>query len=64
MKSTRHGNELLGMSIQNATERRDSGIDNLTYLSGDDTKLGTDHTKTDVYESSNNKSVGSSIGGN
>ena len=48
MKSTRHGNELLGMSIQSATARGDSGIDNLTYLSGDDTKLGTDHTKADV----------------
>ena len=29
MKSTRHGNELLGMSIQSATERGDSGIDNV-----------------------------------
>ena len=64
MKSTRRGNELLGMSIQSATERGDSDIDNLTYLSGDDTKLGTDHTKADVYESSNNMSVGSSIGEN
>ena len=64
MKSKRHGNELLGMSIQSATERGDSGIDNLTYLSGDDTKLGTNHTKADVYESSNNMSVGSSIGEN
>ena len=64
MKSTRHGNELLGMSIQSATERGDSGIDNLTYLFGDDTKVGTDHTKADLYESSNNMSVGSSIGEN
>ena len=32
MKSKRHGNELLGMSIQSASERRDSGNDNLTYL--------------------------------
>ena len=61
MKSTRHGNELLGKSIQSAIERRDSGIDNMTCLFGDDTKLGTDHTKTDVYESSNNLSVSSSI---
>ena len=38
MKSTRHGNELLGMSIQCVTERGDSGNDNLAYLSGDDTK--------------------------
>ena len=28
-------------------------------MSGDDTKLGTDHTKADVYESSNDMSVGS-----
>ena len=61
MKSTRNGNELLRMSIQSATERGDSGIDNLTYLSGNDTKLGTDHTKADVCESSNDMSVGSSI---
>ena len=52
------------MSIQSATERGDSGIDNLTYLSGDETNLGTDHAKTDVYESSNNMSVGSYIGEN
>ena len=64
MKFTRHGNELLGMSIQSATERENSGIDNLTYFSGDDTKLGSDHTKVDVYESSNNMSVDSSIGEN
>ena len=32
MKFTRHGNELLGMSIQSATEREDSGIDNLAYF--------------------------------
>ena len=64
IKSTRHGNELLGMSIQSATERGDSGNNNLTYLSGDDTRLGTDHTKTDVYESSNDMSVGNSISEN
>ena len=58
MKSTRHGNELLGMSIQSATERGDSGIDNLAYLSGDDTS-GTGHTQ--VYESSNSMLVGNSI---
>ena len=33
-------------------------------MSEDDTKLGTDHTKVDVHESSNNMSVGSSIGKN
>ena len=49
LKPTRHGNELLGKSIQSVTERGDSGIDNIVYLSGDDTKLGTDHTKADVY---------------
>ena len=56
LKPTRHGNELLNNSIQSAIERGDSGIDNLTCLSGDDTKLGTDHTKADVYESSNDMS--------
>ena len=61
IKSTRHGNELLGKSIQSTTERGDSGIRNLAYLSGDDTRLGTDHTKADVYESSNSMLVGDSI---
>ena len=61
IKSTRHGNELLGKSIQSAIERGDSGIRNLAYLSGDDIKLGTDHTKADVYESSNSMLVGDSI---
>ena len=61
MKSTRHGKELLNKSIQSTTEKGDSGIDNLTCLSGDDTKLGTDHTKADVYESSNDMSEGKSI---
>ena len=61
IKSARHGNELLGKSIQSATERGDSGIRNLAYLSGDDTKLGTDYTKADVYESSNSMLVGDSI---
>ena len=63
-KSTRHGNELLGMSIQSATERGNSGNDNLAYLSGDDIRLGTDHTKVNVYESSNDMSVGNSISEN
>ena len=58
MKSARHGNELLGMSIQSATERGDFGIDNKAYLSGDDTS-GNGHTQ--VYESSNNMLVGNSI---
>ena len=61
MKSTRHGKELLSKSIQSATKKGDSGIDNLTCLSGDDTKLGTDHTKADVYESSNDMSESKSI---
>ena len=64
IKSTRHGKELPVKSIQCATERGDSGNENLTYLSRDDTKLGTDHTKADVYESSNNMPVGSSVGEN
>ena len=49
LKSTRHGNEPLG-SIQ-STDKGDSGIDNIAYLSGDDTG-GTGHTQ--VYESSDN----------
>ena len=64
IKSTRHGNEFLEMSIKSATERGDSGNDNLIYLSGDDTRLGTDHTNADVYESSNDMSVGNSISEN
>ena len=64
LKPTRHGNELLEKGIQSTTEKGDSGIDNLTCLSGDDTKLGTDHTKADVYESSNNMSEGKSISEN
>ena len=64
LKPTRHGNELLEKGIQSATERGDSDVDNLTCLSGDDTKLGTDHTKPDVYESSNDMSEGKSISEN
>ena len=64
LKPTRHGNELLEKGIQSATEKGDSGIDNLTCLSGYDTKLGTDHTKADVYESSNDMSEGKSISEN
>ena len=54
LKPTRHGNEPLGKSVQSAVDKRDSGIDNIAYLSGDNTRLGTDHTKTDVYESKEN----------
>ena len=54
LKPTRHGNEPLGKSVQSAVAKGDSGIDYIAYLSGDDTRLGTDHTKADVYESSNN----------
>ena len=61
IKSTRYGKELLSKSIQSTTTQGDSGIDNLTCLSGDDTKLGTDHTKADVYESSNDMSEGKSF---
>ena len=64
LKPTRHGNELLEKGIQSTTEKGDSGIENLTCLSGDDTKLGTDHTKADVYESSNDMSEGKSISEN
>ena len=52
LKPTRHGNETLGKCIQ-STDKGDSGIDNIAYLSGDDTRLGTDYTKADVHESSN-----------
>ena len=64
IKLTRHGKEPLGKGIQSNPAKGDSSNSNLTYLSGDDTKLGTDHTKADVYESSNNMSVGSSISEN
>ena len=64
LKPTRHGNELLNNSIQSAVTKGDSGIDNLTCLSGDDTKLGTDHTKANVYESSNDMSESKSINEN
>ena len=64
IKPTRHRKEILGKSIQSATERGDLGNDSVTYLSGDDTKLGTDHTNADVYEFSNDMSVGSPIGEN
>ena len=36
----------------------------LVIVIGDDTKLGTDYTKADVYESGNDMSVSSSIGKN
>ena len=49
LKPTRHGNEPLG-SFQR-TDKGDSGIDNIAYLSGDDTGR-TRHTQ--VYESREN----------
>ena len=64
MKPTRHGKETLGKGVQSNPTKEVSSNSNLTYLSGDDTKLGTDHTKADVYESSNNVSVSSSISEN
>ena len=51
LKPTRHGNEPLGKCIQSITDKGDSGIDNIAYLSGDDTG-GTGHTQ--VYESREN----------
>ena len=54
LKPTRHGNEPLGKSVQSAVAKGDSGIDNITYFSGEDIRLGTDHTKADVYESKEN----------
>ena len=64
LKPTRHGNEPLGKCIQGITDRGDSGIGNIAYLSGDDTRLGTDHTKADVYESSHNMLDSKSISKN
>ena len=64
IKPTRHGKETLGKGIQSNPAKEVSSNSNLTCLSGNDTKLGTDHTKADVYESSNNMSVSSSISEN
>ena len=64
IKPTRHGKETLGKGIQSNPAQGDSSNSNLTYLSGDDTKLGTDPTKADVHESSNNMLVSSSISEN
>ena len=64
MKPTRHGKETLGKRVQSNPAEEAYGNSNLTYLSGDDTKLCTDHTKADVYEPSNNMSVSSSISEN
>ena len=64
IKHTRHGKETRGKGVQSNPAKEVSSNSNLTYLSGDDTKLGTDHTKADVYESSNNVSVSNSISEN
>ena len=64
IKPTRHGKETLGKGVESNPAQGDSGNSSLTYLSGDDTRLGTDDTKADVYESSNNMSVSSSISEN
>ena len=64
IKPTRHRKESLGKGIQSKPAKGISGNSKLTCLSGDDTKLTTDHTKADVYESSNNLSVSSSISEN
>ena len=61
LKPTRHENEPLGKSVQSAAAKEDSGIDNMAYLSGDDTG-GTGHTQ--VYESSNNMLDSKSISEN
>ena len=61
LKCTRYGNEPLGKSVQSAAAKGDSGIDNIAYLSGDDTG-GTGHTQ--VYESSNNMLDSKSISEN
>ena len=61
LKPTRHGNEPLGKCIKSITDKGDSGIDNIAYLSGDYTG-STGHTQ--VYESSNNKLDSKSISEN
>ena len=61
LKSTRHGNEPLGKCIQTITDKGNSGIDNIAYLSGDDTG-GTGHTQ--VYESRENMLDSKSISEN
>ena len=61
LKPPRHGYEPLGNSIQSATDKGDSGIDNIAYLPGDDTG-GTGHTQ--VYESSEDMLVSHSISEN
>ena len=61
LKPIRHENEPLEKSIQSATGKGDSDIDNMTYLSGDDTG-GTGHTQ--VYESRENMLDSHSISGN
>ena len=64
LKPTRHRNEPLGKFIQITTDRGDSGIDNIAYLSENGTRLGSDHTKADVYESSHNMLDSKSISEN
>ena len=49
MQSTRHGKELLSKSVQSTTTQGDSGIDNLTCLSGDDTNVMTDNIMSDSH---------------
>ena len=61
LKPTRHGNELLDNSIQSTVAKESSGIDNIAYLSGDDTG-GTGHTQ--VYESRENMLDSKSISEN
>ena len=61
LKPTRHGNEPLGKSIQSAVAKGNSGIDNIAYLSGDDTG-GSGHTQ--VYESRENMLDSKSISEN
>ena len=61
LKPTRHGNELLKNSIQSAVAKENSGIDNIAYLSGDDTG-GTGHTQ--VYGSRENMLDSKSISEN
>ena len=61
LKPTKHGNELLNNSIQSAVAKGNFGIDNIAYLSGDDTG-GTSHTQ--VYESRENMLDSKSISEN
>ena len=61
IKPTRHGKKPFGKSIQSTIEKGDTSNDNLTCLSGDDTKLGTDHTKDNVKNAEEERHVSNEL---